>query len=524
MALDAQAMEDKKAGVRQTSCDLRAANRMTPPLTHDAMNLSRERITELLNSRSPMRVMVVGDFILDRYCLGTVSRISPEAPIQILKVIREEDRLGGAGNVVQNLRALGAEVVPVGTMGDDPEGKRLSALLKRQGCPTGGIFIHPHHPTTVKTRMIAHAQQVLRVDRERTDPLPEKLLRGIAAHVVHRLSNVQAVLVSDYAKGTTDPSLLKGIISRAGRLDIPVLIDPKGNDYDKYKGATLLTPNQDEAGQATGIRMEEPRGIRRGAELLRRRLRLRGVAITLGKRGIAVLEGDRFEILPAQARSVYDVTGAGDTVLAAMGVAMARGSDPFAAAALGNLAAGIVVGKLGAATARPEEILQVLTSRDPQGKIQGVETLLPILHHARSQGKKIVFTNGCFDLLHSGHIRLLHEARREGDLLVVAINSDASVRRLKGDGRPILREEERAHILASLTDVDHVVLFSETTPLRIIRQIKPDVIVKGADYRNQVVVGRELVERRGGRVKLVPLVRGKSTSRIVSKLKDPQHR
>ncbi len=472
-------------------------------------------------------VVVFGDAMLDRYVFGGISRISPEAPIQILRVAREEERPGGAASVALDLAVLGARVRLVGYAGDDEAGAALRRLLAASKIDASGLVETRGRPTTLKTRMVARgashsvSQQVLRVDREDASPFPDAAERRLVAAFKRALRGAGAVVVSDYAKGVVSETSARAAIAAARKARVPVVVDPKGRDYARYRGATVITPNRKETFEATGV---EPTGAA-GAEAAGRRLiELTGVdaaVITLDKDGMAIVpKKGACELVPTSPREVYDVTGAGDVVAAVLGLALADGRALRDAVHLANVAAGVEVGKVGAAPVSREEIRRALGGRPGAlHRVVDVPTLRRELSALRAAGKKVVFTNGCFDILHAGHARYLHEARREGDVLVVGLNSDASVRRLKGAGRPVVAQGDRAELLASLGCVDYVVVFGEDTPLHVIEQIEPDVLVKGEDWKDRGVVGREFVEARGGKVVLVKLLAGRSTTSIVERVR-----
>jgi D-beta-D-heptose 7-phosphate kinase/D-beta-D-heptose 1-phosphate adenosyltransferase len=470
-------------------------------------------------------VVVFGDAMLDRYVFGGISRISPEAPIQILRVAREEERPGGAASVAHDLAVLGARVRLVGYAGDDEAGRALRRLMTAAKIDARGLVATPGRPTTLKTRMVARgaahsvSQQVLRVDREETSEVAPAIERRLVAAFKRAVRGAGAVVVSDYAKGVVSESSAKAIIAAARRAGVPVVVDPKGRDYARYGGAAVITPNRKETFEATGI---EPSGAA-GAEAAGRRLieltKVDAAVITLDKDGIAIVpKKGACEIVSTTPREVYDVTGAGDVVAAVLGLALADGRTLREAVHLANVAAGVEVGKVGASPVSRKEILAALGARTASAhRVVDLTTLRRELSAARAAGRRVVFTNGCFDILHAGHARYLHEARREGDLLVVGLNSDASVRRLKGAGRPVVPQDDRAELLASLGCVDYVVVFDEDTPLELIRAVEPDVLVKGEDWSEKGVVGREDVEARGGKVVLVKLLPGRSTTSIVER-------
>lgn len=462
-----------------------------------------DALTSLVRSLGRPRVLVAGDLILDKFVWGTVERISPEAPIQILDVDREEYRPGGAANVARNLAALGARVTCLGVAGRDTGGRTLSVLLRREGIRPV-LVTDPARPTPVKTRMIAHQQQVLRIDREDAAPVAGRVEKQLVAQVRRASRQADLVVLSDYHKGTLSPAVCAAAI-RAGR---PVIVGLKGREERKYGGATAAALNRSELARLSG--MDDPEA---GARKIVKTLRLRFLVATLGERGILVVPAKGPVVRrPAAARDVFDVTGAGDTALAAFALAYASGADLGACAELANAAAGIVVGKIGTETVTRAEIIEA--SGAPR-KILGADELARRL---RGRGRKVVFTNGCFDILHVGHIRLLEFAKTKGDVLVVALNTDASVRRIKGNGCPILRQDERAALIAALAAVDYVVFFDEDTPSALIRKLRPDVLVKGRDYKKGEVVGGAFVRRHGGRVELAPLVKGISTTDIVDRI------
>jgi len=470
-------------------------------------------------------VVVVGDAMLDRYVFGGISRISPEAPIQILRVAREEERPGGAASVAHDLAALGARVRLVGCVGDDEAGAALRRLVTSAGVSGAGLVETKGRPTTLKTRMVARgaahsvSQQVLRVDREDTRPFDAATEKRLVAAFRKALRGAGAVVISDYAKGVISETSAQAMIAAARAAGAAVVVDPKGRDYARYRGATVITPNRKEAFEATGV---EPTGAAGAEKAGRRLIDLTGVdaaVITLDKDGMAIVpKNGPVELVPTTPREVYDVTGAGDVVAAVLGLALADGRTLSEAVHLANVAAGVEVGKVGAAPVSREEILHALGARTGAAhRVVDAPTLRRELSALRAAGRKVVFTNGCFDILHAGHARYLHEARREGDVLVVGLNSDASVKRLKGAGRPVVPQDDRAELLASLGCVDYVVVFDEDTPERIIRDVEPDVLVKGEDWKDKGVVGREFVESRGGKVVLVKLLPGRSTTSIVER-------
>ncbi len=484
----------------------------------------RPDLEALLSSIGRPRIAVVGDALVDEYVWGEVERISPEAPVQVLRVARREHRSGGAGSVVTNLAALKADVRFFSVRGDDSAGERLVRMLESEGARTDGLLVEPGRPTTLKARIMGYVQhanravqQILRVDDEVTRPVEPGTVSAILARFRAQAHELDAVLVSDYRKGLVSGSLLNALREAAPR--VPFLVDPALlEDYSIYKGSHLICPNRYEASRASGIDCSDLAGCARASEKLLRELDLGSVALTMDRDGIHLSErGGRSTHFSTKARVVADVTGAGDMVLSVLGLVTAAGGTLAQAVDLANVAAGIEIRKIGVVPVSREELLQELRydGHPGVGKIKSREQLAPVLRAAQAAGKRIVFTNGCFDLLHPGHHHLLHGAAREGDLLVVAINSDASVKRLKGPGRPKIREEERLLMIASLACVDHVTCFDEDTPIPLLEALHPDVIVKGAEYSDGVVVGRELVESWGGRVAFVSQIPGISTTAIL---------
>lgn len=483
--------------------------------------MDRKRIESLFARTKEIKALVIGDLMLDEYLWGKADRISPEAPVQVVDVMREDLRLGGAGNVVNNLTALGCKVSVCSVIGADDNGSYLQQLFSRMGVETDGLFEDPDRRTGKKTRVMASHQQIVRIDRESKDPLLPVIEQKLIGWFTANARRFNVLVVSDYLKGVLTRSVLEAVVKAGIEADIPVVIDPKGNDYSKYRGATILTPNRKEAEQASGLAIIDETTLNRAAGRLLADLDLSALLITRSEAGMSLFRSDAAPLhIPTVAREVYDVTGAGDTVLAVLSLGLAAGLSIDDSAKLANTAAGIVVGKLGTSTLKPAEILDEIgrEHRDSDNKIKNLDVLAEIIAVEKSRGKKIVFTNGCFDLLHVGHVKYLQKARSLGDLLVLGLNSDASIKRLKGDKRPLIGEEERAHILAALDCIDYVVVFDEDTPLRLIEALKPSILVKGGDYTLDGVVGREAVEAAGGRVELVQFVDGKSTTNIIGKI------
>lgn len=481
----------------------------------------RQRLYELYKSTRPRPVLVVGDIILDRYMDGSVDRISPEAPVQVFEVGVECESLGGAANVAVNVAAMGARARLVGVVGKDGSGATVRAELKKWNVPSSGVVTDPSRPTSRKTRLIALRQQMIRIDREKRHDVSGAVLEALAKRMEKAIGKCSGVIVSDYGKGALPKGFLRKIFAAARKAGIPVITDPKGRDYSRYKGTTLITPNRNEAAAATGVEINTEKDY---AEAARRIFEVTGakhVVITRGAEGMSVFDGGGAEgtRFPAEALEVFDVSGAGDTVVAALGTTYFTGAALEDAARIANVAAAIEVGHLGACAVTREEILLSLGKEGPGGgKAMSRDEAAHYAAVLKARGKKVVFTNGCFDLLHAGHVKILKEARAMGDALFVGINTDRSIRRLKGDDRPLLDENDRLEILSALDCVDAVTLFGEDTPLELIKRIKPDVLVKGSDYAKSEVVGREVVEKHGGRVELAALVKGKSTSALIESI------
>ncbi len=466
-------------------------------------------------------VLVVGDLILDCYIEGTAHRVSPEAPVLVFETEGERRLLGGACNVAANLVALGARTAIAGVVGNDAAAEELLELLRHEGIDVGGVRRDPSRPTTRKTRFVSKTAQVLRVDEERRHPVGAEVEQQLLALLAVRPFPFRAVLLSDYGKGLLTRRIIAAALDAAHSSGGIAVADPKGRDYAIYRGVDLLTPNREEAEAATGIKIGGLADLRRAAAELRRITGVKAATVTLGKDGIFFeTEDGAAEILPTEARAVFDVTGAGDTVVAVLALARCGGVPLRDALRLANAAAGLVVGHLGTWAVSREELLSLLDRRHP-GKVLTREQAALVAARLRTEGRRLVFTNGCFDLLHPGHTDYLSRARSYGEVLLVGVNTDASVRRQgKGPGRPINRLEDRMAVLAALEAVDYVVPFDEDTPLELIQEITPHVLVKGEDWRERGVVGREWVESHKGQVVLVPLLEGCSTSAIVQRVRD----
>jgi D-beta-D-heptose 7-phosphate kinase/D-beta-D-heptose 1-phosphate adenosyltransferase len=472
---------------------------------------------------SAARVLVVGDVMLDRFVYGGVDRISPEAPIPVMQVEREIAMPGGAGNVARNLAALGAKVSLFGIVGDDIAADQLDEALALEPGIDAQLVVDETRRTIEKTRFIGSRQQLLRVDRENRGPPSEDAVGALIAAAAEALQHCAVVVLSDYAKGAVSEPVIAALLKAATAAGKPVLVDPKGSDYSRYRGATLVTPNRAEAALATGEACDTDVSAVAAGHRLVQDAGIANVLITRGAKGMTLVQGGDAPLhLAAEAREVFDVSGAGDTVVATIAAALAVGRSLPQAARLANAAAGIVVAKIGTAVVHPEELRLALHMPDPHGidaKVMTRQQARDRVALWRSRGERIGFTNGVFDLLHPGHLALLAEVRSECDRLVVAINADASVRKLKGDSRPVQDERHRAQLLAALTLVDAVVVFAEDTPIPLLELLKPDLLVKGGDYTVAQVVGGDLVRAYGGEVKVSRHVAGQSTTATIARLR-----
>lgn len=478
--------------------------------------------------RLPGRVVVlVGDLMLDRYLYGDAERLSPEAPVPVLQFRRDDARPGGAGQVAADLATLGACVRVVSILGADEPGAQVRRLLRQLGCDLTGVLEVADRPTTSKVRLVGlaqhrHPQQMMRLDYEDGSPIGAALAERVLAAVGKALVGADALCLEDYNKGLLPPAVCQKVIDLARAAGVPVFVDPSAiKDYSKYAGASVITPNGTETTLASGMKVTSEEEFKSAAEHFLEKLNLEAVLLTLDKRGsyLATRDGER-RWLKTRERNVYDVSGAGDMVLAMVAAARASGASWAEAAALGNVAGGLEVERFGSVPVTRAEIIEelLMEARQHLGKQRNMKELLPELARHRAAGKKIVFTNGCFDLIHLGHVKYFQFAKRQGDLLVVAVNTDSSIRRLKGEKRPIIGEADRIGVLEELESIDYLVKFDADTPLDLIQAIGPDVLVKGADYEKEQVVGWDVVEKRGGCVALAPLVDGRSTSWVIEKI------
>jgi D-beta-D-heptose 7-phosphate kinase/D-beta-D-heptose 1-phosphate adenosyltransferase len=465
------------------------------------------------------RILLVGDLMLDRYLDGSVDRISPEAPVPVLHVRRSFERPGGAANVAVNITAMGGTPVLLGAVGADEAGRALRSALAEEGVDFAELVASRSAPTTVKTRLLAGHNQIARFDEEALlddAGVRDTLVRRTAALV----EGVAVAVISDYAKGVCSEAVCRAVIDAARGRGIPVIVDPKGQDFAKYAGATVITPNRAEATAVVGFAIRGPDDALKAAQAIRERFSIDAAVVTLGEQGMVVVSSGDSAVIPTQARQVFDVTGAGDSAVATLAVALGRGTALREACFLANAAAGLQVSRVGTARITWSEVLAAIDQHATiaRGKVVGRVELVAAVRQARAEGKRIGFTNGCFDILHHGHVALLEAAAKECDLLVVGVNSDASVTRLKGPPRPFVPARERQAVLAGLSSVGLVCEFEEDTPLELIRAVEPDVLVKGGDYASRDVVGADLVTARGGRVITPVFVADASTTSIVDRI------
>ena len=470
-------------------------------------------------NKSP-KILVIGDLMIDQYLWGSSERISPEAPVPIIKITSDSEVLGGAGNVVNNLKKLDSKVDLISVIGNCQTSSDIQDLLVEIGVDTKYLIKQKNRIVSKKSRIIASQQQVVRYDRESSEDIDQQSENTLIKKLKENISKYEVILVSDYGKGVLTSKVTKILIQEANANNIKVLVDPKGNDYSKYKGAYLLTPNKKEASEATKINIKDNKSLHRAVSQLKSELDLDVSLITMSEEGIAVYDNE-LRIKPTITKEVFDVTGAGDTVLSSLGYALACNSSIDEAVEFSNLAAGVVVSKIGSATATLNEIIQHESNLNKSSSINHIKDLIEITQIAdelRAKNKKIIFTNGCFDILHLGHIKYLESAKSLGDILILGLNSDKSVKSLKGNGRPINSQNDRAYILAALEVVDYVVIFDEETPYNLIQMIKPDTLVKGGDYKDKTVVGEDIVKN----LVLLEFIEGKSSTKILEKIKKAQ--
>lgn len=483
-----------------------------------------EHLSQAVESfSSKASVLCVGDLILDYFIYGSVDRISPEAPVPVLQITRESHMLGGAGNVVRNVASLGGSCHFIAAVGRDDTAKKLATLLREEAQVESYLQAEKDRTSAIKTRYIAGNQQLLRADKESVEAVAKDTEQKVIRLVRDLATKSGAIVLSDYAKGVLTPAVVKDAIAAGKKLGIPVIVDPKQKDFGYYKGASIITPNAKELSAATGLATSTAEEVTRAARQLIKQHGFSAVLVTRGKHGMMLVRAKGATLnVPTIAQEVFDVSGAGDTVVAMLALSLASGLNLEDAVQLANMAAGIVVGRLGTAAVTRTELKTALLT---QNLASGTRKILPraegikLLSHWRDQGHHIGFTNGCFDLIHPGHVSLMEQAKSKCDKLVVGLNSDDSVRRLKGPERPVQNEMARALVLASLEAVDMVLLFREDTPIELIKSIRPDVLIKGADYTVEKVVGADFVQSYGGKVHLAKLSKGQSTTGIVKKLR-----
>ena len=481
-----------------------------------------EKLLDLIEKLDNSSVLCVGDVMLDKFVYGAVSRISPEAPVPVCRVASETEMLGGAGNVARNLAEIGVSVKFISVVGDDEAAAKIRCLVNEVDKIAPEIIEELGRQTTIKERFFAGSQQLLRLDREDYRDVGKDASKRIFTYVKEALKNVGALLLSDYGKGVLSPDNIQKLIKLAKTSNCPVVVDPKGSDYRCYNGATVITPNRRELSEASRCEIDDDDSVTTAAKLIANEHRIDNVLVTRSAEGMTLVSGNSVDHLPAEALEVFDVSGAGDTVAATVAAGLAAGGDLLVSSQIANIAAGIVVGKTGTAVASANEIVESLQRQDliysSEFKIMSLEAAGAQVEKWRNRGDKIGFTNGCFDLIHPGHLSILAKSRGACDRLVVGLNSDVSVRQLKGRSRPIQTENSRASIMASLASVDLVVLFSEDTPIKLIETIKPDVLAKGADYSLNEVVGTDFVQSYGGKVLLIDLEEGHSTTKTIERL------
>tara|TARA_B100000795_G_C22801787_1_gene442329 strand:- start:887 stop:2311 length:1425 start_codon:yes stop_codon:yes gene_type:complete len=468
-----------------------------------------------LQNKTP-KILVIGDLIVDHYLWGSCDRISPEAPVQVVNVDNENTVLGGAGNVINNLNALGAKVDVISVIGECKTSKELKGLLTDINVNTQYLITQKDRITSRKSRIIAAHQQVVRYDRESTNEINNNSGKKIIKFFKAIINNYDVILLSDYGKGLLTFELTQSLITIAKENNKKLLVDPKGLDYSKYEGAYLLTPNKKEAYEATNVIIKDNKSLTQAIKILKQQCNLEVSLITLSDEGVAIFDNE-LRIHPTAAIEVFDVTGAGDTILASLGFALACNKNIDEAVKFANLASGVVVGKIGSATATLNEIIEYessLNKSNSNGHIKTLDEISTIVSEMKNKCKKIVFTNGCFDILHIGHIKYLEKSKSFGDILIVGLNSDDSTQRLKGNGRPINTQTDRAYLIASLEVVDYLVIFEEDTPFELIKLIEPDVLVKGGDYEGKEIVGQDIAKE----FKIVEFIDGKSTTKTIERI------
>ena len=477
----------------------------------------------LLENFKNTAILCIGDVLLDRFISGEVNRISPEAPIPILKITKETSMLGGAGNVVQNLVALGAKVRFLSVIGDDTAGQEVLEKINHSKTIKANLILDKKRQTSIKIRFLSGNQQILRSDKETTNDISENHAKTILNLVQKEIRDFGALVLSDYGKGVLTDELLHQLITTAKTARVPVIVDPKGKNYSCYQGSTLITPNKRELEKATGIKSNSDESVATAAAYLIKTCKINSVLATRSSEGMTLQTKTETKHFVAEAREVYDVSGAGDTVVAVMACAISSRANLNDAVSLANTAAGIVVGKFGTAVIPIKELAASYrdkTKLDTKTKIMTSSQILKTIKSWRSQKLRIGFTNGCFDILHLGHLSLLDQSKKVCDRLVIGVNTDKSVKRLKGEKRPLNPEEARIQILAAMSDVDAIILFDEDTPINLIKRFKPDVLIKGADYTINTVIGADFVIKNGGEIFLAQLKKGFSSSKTINRIKN----
>jgi len=477
-------------------------------------------IERVIRNLKPAQILVAGDVMVDEYVLGKVERISPESPVPVVVVKDRLRRLGGAGNVVKNLVSLGAGVALIASVGKDGAGRWFRRHCEEIGVESFWLKEHSVRPTTIKTRVVARNQQIVRIDEEQVSDIAPELERSVIEDIESVVPQVKAVVISDYGKGFLTRRVLETLISRARAHKLPILADPKGLDYTRYRGVTYITPNVSEASLASGVEIRDNQSLVQAGRILLDRTDAQALIITKGREGSTLVTRTGARDFPVKPVEIIDVTGAGDTVIATLALCTANGLSIDNSIMVANLAASLVVSRFGAASVTLQDMTDSLREEAPASKMIDREEIGAVLRGHRIRGEKIVFTNGCFDLLHAGHLQTLRQASQLGDVLVVGINSDASVGRIKGQGRPIIPEPDRVELVAALGFVRYVVVFEEDTPQHVIEEVRPDVLVKGEDWEGKKVVGEDVVKARGGTVRFVKQVKGISTSNLIKKIKE----
>lgn len=487
-----------------------------------------EYLLNIVNNLGSPRVMLIGDFMLDSYVYGDALRISPEAPVPVLKVMNRESSCGGAASVAVDIEALGGKAICVGVIGEDGNGDELLKLLGQANADTEGLVRVEDRPTVMKQRLVGlaqhrHRQQLMRIDEECTEPLTDEQYDTLFEKFKEKLGEADVVCIQDYNKGLISEELCRKIIKESGKQNKKVLVDPPAvNDYSKFKGVDVITPNRQETSNVVGFEINSISDAKRAAEKLKKELKLEAAVVTLDRDGAYLLTDEISEHIPTEVRNVYDVTGAGDMVLATVATCLAAKCSYKDAVEMSNIAGSLEVEKFGVASVSIAEITHEIIARnkDNDSKIKPLDELKGRLEVHRNKNDKIIFTNGCFDVLHTGHISYLNFCKSQDGVVVVGLNSDASVRRLKGPSRPINNEKDRAIVLSALECVDYITVFEEDTPKELIEEVCPDVLIKGKDWADKGVVGREFVEGRGGEVVLAELVEGKSSTDTINKMSE----